>query len=130
MNLFEELKWRGLIHSVTDEAVIEKINNGEVTTVYGGGDQGYTLGEIEIAILDGTITTIYSGANQADVTGNVNLTIDNCNITVNLPWIICEVAYNKFNKRFYKNANCFEVREEVVWHQVSIDVPTSVRTQS
>ena len=31
MTLFEELKWRGLIHSVTDEAVIEKINNGELT---------------------------------------------------------------------------------------------------
>ena len=27
MNLFEELKWRGLIHNVTDEAVIEKLNN-------------------------------------------------------------------------------------------------------
>jgi tyrosyl-tRNA synthetase len=35
MNLFEELKWRGLIHSVTDEAVIEKINNGEVTFYLG-----------------------------------------------------------------------------------------------
>ena len=27
MKLFDELKWRGLIHSVTDEKIIEKINN-------------------------------------------------------------------------------------------------------
>ena len=30
MNLFEELQWRGLIHNVTDEAVIDKINNGDI----------------------------------------------------------------------------------------------------
>lgn len=25
MNLFEELKWRGLIHNITDEKIIDKI---------------------------------------------------------------------------------------------------------
>lgn len=43
MNLFEELKWRGLIHSVTDEAVIEKINNGEVTFYLGADPTGDSL---------------------------------------------------------------------------------------
>ena len=27
MNLFEELKWRGLIHNITDEKIIEKNYN-------------------------------------------------------------------------------------------------------
>ena len=31
MTLFEELKWRGLIHNITDEAVIDKINKGGLT---------------------------------------------------------------------------------------------------
>ena len=35
MNLFEELQWRGLVHSVTDESVIEKLNNGKVTFYLG-----------------------------------------------------------------------------------------------
>ena len=43
MNLFEELKWRGLIHSVTDEAVIDKINNGEVTFYLGADPTGDSL---------------------------------------------------------------------------------------
>ena len=43
MNLFEELKWRGLIHSVTDEAIIEKINNGEVTFYLGADPTGDSL---------------------------------------------------------------------------------------
>ena len=43
MTLFEELKWRGLIHSVTDEAVIEKINNGEVTFYLGADPTGDSL---------------------------------------------------------------------------------------
>ena len=43
MTLFEELKWRGLINSVTDEAVIEKINNGEVTFYLGADPTGDSL---------------------------------------------------------------------------------------
>ena len=43
MTLFEELKWRGLIHSVTDEAVIEKINNGELTFYLGADPTGDSL---------------------------------------------------------------------------------------
>lgn len=43
MTLFEELKWRGLIHSVTDEAIIEKINNGEVTFYLGADPTGDSL---------------------------------------------------------------------------------------
>ena len=31
MNLFEELKWRGLIHNITDEKIIDKINNEKLT---------------------------------------------------------------------------------------------------
>mgnify|MGYP001055615317 CR=1 FL=1 len=31
MELFEELKWRGLIDNVTSEEVEDVINNGEVT---------------------------------------------------------------------------------------------------
>lgn len=43
MTLFEELKWRGLIHSVTDDAIIEKINNGEVTFYLGADPTGDSL---------------------------------------------------------------------------------------
>ena len=43
MTLFEELKWRGLIHSVTDDAVIEKINNGELTFYLGADPTGDSL---------------------------------------------------------------------------------------
>ena len=35
MNLFEELQWRGLINSVTDEEVIEKLNKGGLTFYLG-----------------------------------------------------------------------------------------------
>ena len=31
MKLYDELVWRGLIESITDEEVIEKINNGGLT---------------------------------------------------------------------------------------------------
>ena len=30
MNLIEDLKWRGLLYQVTDEALEEKLNNGAV----------------------------------------------------------------------------------------------------
>lgn len=43
MNLFEELKWRGLIHNVTDEAIIDKINNGQVTFYLGTDPTGDSL---------------------------------------------------------------------------------------
>ncbi len=43
MNLFEELKWRGLIHNVTDEKIIDKINNGEVTFYLGTDPTGDSL---------------------------------------------------------------------------------------
>lgn len=43
MNLFEELKWRGLVHSVTDESVIEKLNNGGVTFYLGTDPTGDSL---------------------------------------------------------------------------------------
>lgn len=35
MNLFEELKWRGLIHNITDEKIIDKINNEKLTFYLG-----------------------------------------------------------------------------------------------
>lgn len=38
MELFEELKWRGLVDNVTSEEVEDVINNGEVT-FYIGTDQ-------------------------------------------------------------------------------------------
>lgn len=43
MKLFEELQWRGLIHSITDEKVIEKINNGELTFYLGADPTGDSL---------------------------------------------------------------------------------------
>ena len=43
MNLFEELKWRGLIHNVTDEAVIDKINEGGLTFYLGTDPTGDSL---------------------------------------------------------------------------------------
>ena len=43
MKLFEELQWRGLIHNFTDEKVIEKINNGELTFYLGADPTGDSL---------------------------------------------------------------------------------------
>lgn len=43
MNLFEELQWRGLIYNVTDEEVIEKINNGGLTFYLGSDPTGDSL---------------------------------------------------------------------------------------
>ena len=43
MNLFEELQWRGLIHNVTDEKIIDKINKGEVTFYLGTDPTGDSL---------------------------------------------------------------------------------------
>ena len=43
MTLFEELKWRGLIYNVTDDAVIDKINKGEVTFYLGADPTGDSL---------------------------------------------------------------------------------------
>lgn len=43
MNLFEELTWRGLIHNVTDEGVIEKINNEQLTFYLGTDPTGDSL---------------------------------------------------------------------------------------
>ena len=43
MNLFEELQWRGLIHNVTDEAVIDKLNNESLTFYLGTDPTGDSL---------------------------------------------------------------------------------------
>lgn len=43
MNLFEELKWRGLIHNVTDEKVIDKLNQGGMTFYLGTDPTGDSL---------------------------------------------------------------------------------------
>ena len=43
MNLFEELQWRGLVHSVTDESVIEKLNKGGLTFYLGTDPTGDSL---------------------------------------------------------------------------------------
>lgn len=43
MKLYDELVWRGLIHSVTDDAVIEKMNNGELTFYLGADPTGDSL---------------------------------------------------------------------------------------
>ena len=29
MTLYEELKWRGLVYNISDEALIDKLNKGE-----------------------------------------------------------------------------------------------------
>ncbi len=43
MNLFEELKWRGLIHNITDEKIIDKINNEQLTFYLGTDPTGDSL---------------------------------------------------------------------------------------
>lgn len=43
MNLYEELQWRGLIHNITDEKVIEKLNKGELTFYLGADPTGDSL---------------------------------------------------------------------------------------
>lgn len=43
MTLFEELKWRGLIHNITDEKVIEKINHDQMTFYLGTDPTGDSL---------------------------------------------------------------------------------------
>lgn len=43
MKLFDELKWRGLIHNVTDDAVIDKINEGGLTFYLGTDPTGDSL---------------------------------------------------------------------------------------
>lgn len=43
MTLFEQLKWRGLIHNVTDEKVIEKINHDQMTFYLGTDPTGDSL---------------------------------------------------------------------------------------
>ena len=43
MNLYDELVWRGLVHNITDEAVINKINNGELTFYLGADPTGDSL---------------------------------------------------------------------------------------
>jgi len=43
MNLYDELVWRGLINNVTDEAVIEKLNKGELTFYLGTDPTGDSL---------------------------------------------------------------------------------------
>jgi len=35
MNLYEELQWRGLIQDISDEAIIDKLNNGQITFYIG-----------------------------------------------------------------------------------------------
>ena len=43
MTLYEELQWRGLIHAVTDEGVIDKLNKGELTFYLGADPTGDSL---------------------------------------------------------------------------------------
>lgn len=43
MNLFEELKWRGLIHNITDEKIIDKLNNEQLTFYLGTDPTGDSL---------------------------------------------------------------------------------------
>ncbi len=43
MNLFEELKWRGLVHNITDEKLVEKLNNGGLTFYLGTDPTGDSL---------------------------------------------------------------------------------------
>ena len=43
MTLYEELKWRGLIYNITDEAVIDKLNNGKLTFYLGADPTGDSL---------------------------------------------------------------------------------------
>jgi tyrosyl-tRNA synthetase len=35
MNLFEDLKWRGLVQDISDDSLIDKLNNGEMTFYIG-----------------------------------------------------------------------------------------------
>ena len=43
MKLYDELVWRGLIESITDEELIEKINNGGLTFYIGTDPTGDSL---------------------------------------------------------------------------------------
>ena len=43
MTLFEELKWRELIYMITDESLIDKVNNGELTFYLGTDPTGDSL---------------------------------------------------------------------------------------
>ena len=43
MELFEELKWRGLVDNVTSEEVEDVINNGEVTFYIGTDPTAHSL---------------------------------------------------------------------------------------
>lgn len=43
MTFFEELQWRGLIHSITDEALIDILNNGHITFYLGADPTGDSL---------------------------------------------------------------------------------------
>ena len=43
ISLYEELKWRGLIHNITDEALIEKLNQGGLTFYLGTDPTGDSL---------------------------------------------------------------------------------------
>ena len=43
MKLYDELVWRGLIENITDEKLIEKINNGGLTFYIGTDPTGDSL---------------------------------------------------------------------------------------
>jgi len=43
MKLYDELLWRGLIENITDEELIEKINNGGLTFYIGTDPTGDSL---------------------------------------------------------------------------------------
>ena len=46
MTCYEDLKWRGLIQDISDEALIDKLNN-EKLTFYIGTDPQQDLSEIQ-----------------------------------------------------------------------------------
>ena len=43
MTLYEELKWRGLVYNISDEALIDKLNKGELTFYLGADPTGDSL---------------------------------------------------------------------------------------
>ena len=50
------------------------INDGTVTTVYGGGNEAAT-DDTHVTMIDGTVTTMYGGGNKAGVTNDTNVNI-------------------------------------------------------
>lgn len=63
-------------------SIILTVDGGTYTTIFGGGDQGITNGDISNTIgnID-SLGTFYGGANKANVNGNISTIISNISLT-------------------------------------------------